>query len=123
VTVNRKAVTGPVVLKHSPDDEGDIVQSGPVSFFVIERGGKLGVRVKDRESQSLKNFKGTEFFPINPAFRFEARFTASPAKIPVPNILGMTEMEDSPGLVDFDFEGNTYQLRPVIEKDTLFFIF
>ena len=123
VTVNRKPVSSPVVLKHSSDDDGDVVQSGSISFFVIERGGKLAVRVKDRESQMLKNFKGTEFFPINPEFRFEARFTPSAAKIPVPNILGGTEMEDSPGVVDFDYRGQTYQLRPVIEDKTLFFIF
>ena len=68
VTVNRKPVSSPVVLNHSSDDDGDVVQSGSISFFVIERGGKLAVRVKDRESQMLKNFKGTEFFPINPEF-------------------------------------------------------
>lgn len=123
VTVDRKPVTSPVVLKHSPDGDGDVVESGPVSFFLIERAGKLAVRVKDRQSETLKHFKGTEFFPINPDFRFEARFTPAAAKIPVPNVLGVTEMQDSPGVVEFDYQGQSYQLRPVIEENTLFFIF
>jgi uncharacterized protein len=123
VTVDRKPVSSPVVLKHSADDDGDLVQSGSISFFVIERDGKLAVRVKDRDSRALKNFKGTDFFPINPDFRFEARFTPSATKIAVPNILGGTEMQDSPGVVDFNYQGQTYQLRPVIEDKTLFFIF
>jgi hypothetical protein len=124
VTVNGKPVTNPVILQHDDDDEKcDKVEAGPVQFYVINRDKRLAVRVKDRKSETLKNFKGTEFFPINPDFRFEAKFTESPQKIPVPNILGKTEMQESPGIVEFAYKGETYRLRPIFEGKTLFFIF
>jgi hypothetical protein len=124
VTVNGKPVTNPVTLQHDDDDEKcDKVEAGPVQFYVINRDKRLAVRVKDRKSETLKNFKGTEFFPINPDFRFEAKFTESPQKIPVPNILGKTEMQESPGIVEFAYKGQTYRLRPIFEGKTLFFIF
>lgn len=123
VTVNKKEVTNPVVLHYDAEDNSDIVQVGPVSFYIIERGDKLGIRVKDRNSPILQNFKGTEFFPINREFRFEAKFIPDPQKIAVPSIIGQTEMQESPGIVEFSYKGQTYRLRPVYEGKTLFFIF
>lgn len=124
LTVNGKTVRGAVVMKHSEDDDkGDQVQIGPVLFYVIDRDGRLAVRVKDRNSPGLKEFKGTQFFPINPAFRFEAKFTPASEKIAMPNILGQTEMQDSPGIVEFQYLGQIYKLRPVYEGKTLFFVF
>jgi uncharacterized protein (DUF1684 family) len=124
VTVNDAPVTGTVDLKHDVDDDkSDKIEAGPVLFYVIDRDGQLAVRVKDRHSEALKNFKGTEFFPINPAYRFEAKFIPESKKIPVPNVLGKTEVEESPGVVEFEHEGKVFRLRPIYEGKTLFFIF
>jgi uncharacterized protein len=124
VSINGQPFKGSTVLKHNEDDDKcDKVEAGPVQFLVMDRDDRLAIRVKDRNSQTLKQFKGTEFFPINPAYRFEAKFTESPTKIPVPNILGKTEMQESPGVVEFTFQGQTLRMRPVYEGKTLFFIF
>jgi uncharacterized protein len=124
VTLNQAPVKGTVDLKHDVDDDkSDEIQAGPVLFYVIDRDGQLAVRVKDRSSETLKNFKGTEFFPINPAFRFEAKFIPESKMIPVPNVQGKTEMEESPGVVEFEHEGKVFRLRPIYEGKTLFFIF
>ena len=40
---------------------------GTASFYVIERGGSLFVRVKDRTSPRLKEFAGLDFFPADPS--------------------------------------------------------
>ncbi len=124
IAVNGKPFTGSITLKHDEDDDKcDKLSVGPIQFYVIDRDKRLAVRVKDANSETLKNFKGTAFFPINPGFRFEAKFIAAPAKVPVPNILGKTETEESPGLVEFTYQGQTYRLRPIYEGKTLFFIF
>lgn len=124
VTLNGKPVTRTVTLKHNEDeDKSDKLDVGPVEFCVIDRDQRLAVRVKDRNSQILKSFKGTEFFPINPEFRFEAKFIDKPEKVPVPNVLGKTNMEESPGLVEFSYHGKTFQMRPLYEGKTLFFVF
>lgn len=124
VTLNGKPLAGTVTLKHDEDeDKSDKIDAGSVQFYVIDRDQRLAVRVKDRNSQILKSFKGTEFFPINPAFRFEAKFIDKPGKVPVPNVLGKTEMQESPGLVEFTDQGRAFQMRALYEGKTLFFVF
>jgi uncharacterized protein len=105
------------------EQKPDIIHAGSISFYVIKRANKLGIRVKDSASPVLKNFSGLKYFPINPAFRFEARFIPQPKKIPILNILGQTEMQESPGVVEFSYEGQLYRLRPIYEDNTLFFLF
>ena len=105
----------------------DIVKAGSVSFFVIQRGDKLGVRAKDSASPALKNFEGMSYFPINPAMRFKAKLIPDVKKIPILNVLGQTEMEESPGWVEFTHQGHAYRLRPIYEDTakgrTLYFLF
>ena len=93
------------------EDKPDVVKNGSVSFIVIKRGDRMGVRVKDAESPVLKNFEGMSYFPINPAMRFEATLIPDVRKIPVLNVLGQTEMEESPGWVEFHYQGHAYRLR------------
>jgi uncharacterized protein (DUF1684 family) len=54
-----------------------------------------------------------------------AKWVAYPApkKIPITNILGMTDLEDAPGYAEFTLAGKPVHLEPVIEKNQLFFMF
>ncbi len=110
-------------LHYKREEKPDVVQVGSVSFFIIKRGDKLAVRAKDANSPALKHFTGMKYFPINPAFHFDAKFIPDSKKIPILNILGQTEMQESPGIVEFTYEGKQYQLRPIYEGPTLFFLF
>ena len=83
------------VLSHD-EEKPDVVRAGSVSFFVIERGNRLGIRAKDSASLVRKNFEGLKYFPINPEFRFRAKFTPDPKKIPILNVLGETDLEPQP---------------------------
>ena len=109
------------------EDRPDVIIANRVSFFVIKRGDRFAVRAKDKDSPVLKNFKGLEYFPINPELRFQAAFTPDDKKIPILNVLGETEMQESPGVVHFTYGGHEYSLRPVYEEGpkgkTLFFLF
>lgn len=89
-----------------------LLEMGPVSFFVIQRGDRVGVRVKDRESAALEAFHGLDTYPIEKAWRVEARFEPydPPKTIKIPNILGQVADEPSPGQVVFDWQGKTYRL-------------
>ena len=122
VTVNGKPVSKPVTLSYD-EDKPDVVRSGTVSFYVIKRGDQFGIRAKDSESPTLKSFKGVKSFPVDPQFRFEAKFVPDPRKVKFLNILGKTEEDDSPGYVQFTYQGKPYTLRPTIEDNTLFFVF
>ena len=122
VTVNGKPVSKPITLSDD-EDKPDVVRSGTVSFFVIKRGDQFGIRAKDSESPVLKNFRGVKDFPVDPQFRFEAKFIPDPKKVKFLNILGKTGEDDSPGYVQFTYQGKPYTLRPTIEDNTLFFVF
>ncbi len=112
-----------VTLNHD-EEHPDVVQAGTISLVLIKRGDKIGVRARSSESPELKNFKGMEYFPTDPDFDFkDARFIPNPRKIPILNIIGQTEKQDSPGEVEFSYNGKKYRLRPIYEGNTLFFLF
>lgn len=116
-------------VRMSPDtsEKPTTVTSGPLSFFMIDRGGKIGLRLKDNEAPGRKDFKGLEYYPVDPAWKFEARFEAyQPAKvIPIQNIVGMVDKLPSPGALVFSVAGKEYRVDPVLEEgsDELFIIF
>jgi uncharacterized protein (DUF1684 family) len=100
---------------------------GTVALFLIKRGDKYAIRAKDSASPLLVNFKGMKYFPTNEALNFEAKFIPEEKKIPILNILGQTDQEESPGLVEFTFKGKPYRLRALYEETatgkTLYFLF
>ncbi len=122
VTINNKPVSSDVALSYD-EEKPDVVKAGSVSFLIIKRNDKLGVRAKDSASPVLKSFMGMSFFPIDPALHFQADFIPAEKKIPILNILGQTEMQKSPGIVAFTYKGEKHQLRPIYEGKTLFFLF
>src|SRR6516162_5455203 len=94
-------------------------------MFVIQRANRFGIRLKDKNSATRKAFSGLKYFPVQEQYRVEARFLPydPPKKIAVPNILGDTEEEPSPGYVEFTLSGQKCRLDPVSAGDELFFIF
>lgn len=126
VTSDGKPVTS---LAMKPDTSGTptVLTHGSLSLYLIKRGARLGVRVKDKEAAKLKEFKGVPTFAVNPLWRLVARFEPydPPRKIDVPNILGSTEADESPGAVVFEVKGEKYRLEAVTEDDSgeLFLIF
>jgi len=114
-------------LQLTTDALGDptVLRFNSLSFYVIERGPRFGVRVKDSEAPARTNFKGLEYFPLDQAWRVTARFEAYPPgkKIPIINILGMEEDMDAPGALVFDVGGKAYRLDTVLEPgETDYFV-
>ena len=124
VAVNGKPVLT-AVLK--PDSEGspDLLQFGDFTLFVIKRGPKYGIRLRDLHSQMREEFGGLHWYPVKEQYRVVAKWASydRPQKIPVPNVLGQTEYEPSPGYAEFQLMGHGYRLDPVLEGDQLFFVF
>ncbi|HEX3556167.1 MAG TPA: DUF1684 domain-containing protein [Thermoanaerobaculia bacterium] len=111
LTVDGKPVTGTVALKSDADGKPTALGLGSLSFYVIKRGDRLGVRIKDKESPERAAFHGVDTFPPDPQWRVVARFEPyKDRKIPITNILGQVADEPSPGAVVFDWRGKTYRL-------------
>jgi uncharacterized protein (DUF1684 family) len=105
----------------------DIIHRGSISLLAIQRAGRFAIRARDTAGPVRKNFRGMRYFPINPAFHFQAKLIPHVKKIPILNIVGQMEMEESPGWVEFTFKGHPYRLRPIYEETsqgrTLYFLF
>jgi uncharacterized protein (DUF1684 family) len=114
-------------LRADADGEPTVLTLGSLSFYVIRRGERLGVRVKDSQSEARARFRGIESFAFDPKWRVEARFEPydPPRSISVPSVLGTVDEEKCPGALVFELEGRTYRLDPLIEKGEtdLFVIF
>ncbi len=100
--------------------EPTVVEKGSVRFYLIERGGRIGVRVKDSESAARKAFHGIDRFATDERWRIEARVERHdpPKEIPVPNVLGSTTGEKSPATLVFEAGGKVCQLDVVNEAGT-----
>lgn len=105
-------------MKPDTSEEPTVVKVGEVSFQTIERGGRVGVRVKDPNADTRRNFKGLEHYEYNPDLRVEARLVPynPPREIQILNVLNMLEPMKTPGALVFSLGGNEYRLDPVLEE-------
>lgn len=104
----------------APDTSGNptVLASGSLRFYVIERAGHRGLRVRDTASAMRTQFRGLDYFPIDDTWAFQARFHPyQPVKqIPIVNILGMVESMTSPGYLTFVRGGREWRLDAVLEE-------
>jgi uncharacterized protein (DUF1684 family) len=114
-------------LRSDDDEKPTVLSLGTLSFHVIKRGDRFGLRVKDRENPARLNFGGLQYFPLNDKWRVAARFERfdPPKSISITNVLGMEEQDPSPGTIVFEVGGQTYRLDALSEKgeEKLFIIF
>ena len=101
------------------EGDPDILQYRSLSWHIIKRGNRYGVRLKDSESELLGNFASIERFPVDPKWKVIAFFQAydTPKVIEVPNILGTISEDPSPGKLTFVVKGQSYSLDPIADPD------
>jgi uncharacterized protein (DUF1684 family) len=106
-------------LKTDDDDKPTIVHFDSITFQIIKRGDRLGLRVKDSQNPDRLNFKDTEFYPADLKWRIEAQFAPynPPKQMPIVNVLNMQSSESSPGAIKFRVDGQEYRLDAITEKD------
>lgn len=116
-----------IELATDADGPPTVVEVGSLRFFAIDRGGKVGLRLRDLESPALAAFRGLDYFPVDARWRVEARIEKGAAgkTVKVPNVLGQVSEMASPGTLVFEHAGKTLRLDPVIEDgdEQLFVIF
>ena len=108
--------------------QADVLELNHLRMKIIQRGGKLAVRLMDLKNPRLLAFRGIDFYQINPELRVEAKFLPyqPPKKIKVATVAGYVEELECPGVAQFRVGGTTVQLEPVLETpgDTkLYFMF
>jgi len=87
---------------------------------------EVQVRGDTTERVALRTeFRGQRWFPANESYHVTARFVPydQPKSVAIPNVLGSSYQEKSPGYALFTLQGWQLRLEPVIDDKELFFIF
>ena len=115
-----------IAMASDAGGEPTVVSSGSLRFFVIERAGRLGVRVRDLDSPRRLDFRGLDYFPGSTDWNISARFEPyEPARhIKIINILGMEDDALAPGALVFTRNGQQWRLDAILESpgDTQLFV-
>ena len=107
------------------DHEPLLLRHRSLRWYVIKRGEKYGIRLRDLEHPALTSFKGIDAYPIDAKWKVEAKLETFPdeRKIPITDVLGQTSMQVSPGTLVFTLKGKEHRLDAVESGDELFILF
>jgi uncharacterized protein (DUF1684 family) len=113
--------------KELKPDSGDSVGLSTVKFFLIERGegqtAKFGIRVKDTDAATRKEFTHLSWYPVDPSWRIAAKYIPwdKPHTISFDTVIpGLQEQDSSPGTVTFARDGKEYSLEPAADGSIVF---
>ena len=115
--------------KLDPDSTDHVtrIEMGALQFYVIVRGERVGIRLRDTDSEASRNFKGMVFFPLDMNYRVTATWVPSDGKatVAVPNVLGDVSANPSPGVAVFKLNGQELKLTALggDAKGGLFIVF
>jgi len=125
-TIDGKPVT---TASLQPDISGKpvIVELGSLRFHVIKRGQRVGIRLKDLDSEAAKKYPGPVFFPLDLNYRITATWIPSEGKktVDVPNVLGDVTSVPVAGTAVFKINGQEMRLTDLGGNPAkgLFFVF
>ncbi len=127
ITINRGQlkITGRVQIQDESKGKQNPLSWGTLSWHVIKRGDRYGVRLKDSQHPQLQDFHGIERFPVNTSFRVEATLIPydPPKNIPIANVLGQVNDSPCPGALEFQINDRLMRLDPLASPgDSSYFL-
>jgi len=121
---------GEAVLEMSiPSDTSGhevMVTHGSLAWTVVERAGRYGIRLRDFEHPFVASFAPLPYFDIDPALRVKATLLPydEPRIANVGTVIeGLGYHPESPGVVEFDLDGESYVLEAYTSGERLFYVF
>ena len=117
------------VAKLPPDTSGTqaVVEMGSLRMRVIQRGSRMGIRLKDVDNPAVRNYRGPVFYPVQLHYRVTATWVPSEGKklVDVPNVLGDVTPTPISGQARFKLNGHEFQLTDLggDPDKRLFFVF
>ena len=119
-----KAVPAGLVLTSDSQAQEDVIELGTLRLFVIDRGEKTGIRMRDMNSQFRREFTHRRWYPVSAAHRVVARFEAKPERtVRIPNVVDTYDEYKTNGDVVFRLGGQEHRLETVLSSGQLFLIF
>ena len=101
-----------------------VLEHKSLRWFIIKRGEKYALRLRDLDGEYVRNFKGITYFPLDPSWRITAKFVPTKGKqLRITDITGRTFLEDSPGVLHFTKGGKNFTLEAGGTMDEFFIVF
>ena len=99
--------------------------AGSLRWTIIQRGDRIGIRLRDLEHPALKGFRVVDRFPADTIWRVTARLVRDPftRSIPITNVLGQTTPTPLAGRLHFNLNGRPMVIDAITEGNELFIIF
>jgi len=119
----------PVRALHMSDDSSEDpvnVTHGRLSWSVIEREGRYGVRLRDLEHPAIFGTGPLEYFPIDLRYRVIATLERyeEPRVLKLNTVVeGLGWAPESPGVLRFELDGNAHELEAYSSGEQLFVVF
>jgi uncharacterized protein (DUF1684 family) len=114
-------------LHGDENGEPSVLSVGGLRIFVVIRGERVGLRVKDAEAPTRRHFRGLDWFPYDPAQRVVAKFVPyRPAKRQAMlDVTGAATEEVCPGALVFTLAGQELRLDALEDREAgdLFLLF
>ena len=94
-------------------------------WFVIQRGDRIGIRLRDLNSSLVRDFEGIDNYPTDENYNVKAKFQSynPPKLVEIDNIIGLTSVDTVYGALVFELDGQEYQLDPLGKSDGMFLMF
>lgn len=111
----------PRVLSWS-EDAPTLVEVGTLTWFIVKRGERFAIRLRDRDNAVLRDFRGIESWPIDLSYRVTATLVphaGGPLEVRMPTAAGTVDVETSPGDLHFSLQGHDLTLRPTLSGSRL----
>ena len=115
-----------VELATDRDGQPATVDCENLTFFVVDRDGRLAVRLRDRDWAERQPFAGLDYFPFDPAWQIEAAWQviSPPLSMEVPNVSGDLKTVEVAHQAVFTVDGQTVTLLPMsVGEKEVFFVF
>ena len=124
IKVNNEIVSQRVIFSTDSIKTPEISYS-TYHWTIIKREDKIGIRLRNYNSEAVKKFNGTPRFATDSSWRFNAilKEPIVPTTIPITNVLGQTIQMKLLGKLIFSLKGEIISLDAVEEENQLFIIF
>jgi uncharacterized protein (DUF1684 family) len=103
---------------------GPTIDYGKWRWNLIRRDGKIAIRLRQLNHPALQGFHSIPRYKADSSWCVKAKLVRrSTGSISITNVLGQTNMQASPGVLEFTIKGIKYTLDALVEGNQLFIIF
>jgi uncharacterized protein len=113
------------IIQSDHDPEPDLLSLGPIQIMLLQRGKRFLLRAWDSQSDQVKNFKGLNYFRVDPSWRIKARYSPfkEPRPLPVEDAIETRYSVNFIGRAEFVIGGTSCSLIAEEDEDGLLFSF